>query len=148
MPVLLAWFGLLLACVSSAVFVWAPWAYAHGKLSLDTALMQAVPVGLLAGLAALFVVLVRMVVAWRLHVRGGAWPARLALVLAVVALAYPLSEIQKGARLPRIRPIRRASSISRLCGRRRPMARSMAARPSRGCNSRLIPISDPLCSRT
>jgi uncharacterized protein (DUF1499 family) len=104
-PGLLAWLSLVLSLLSAALFVWAPLAYHDGQLSLDTALMRIVPAGLLAGLAAIFVVLVRGVVAWRLGARGGAWPARIALVLALVAVAYPLSEIQKGARLPRIHDI-------------------------------------------
>jgi len=105
MPGLLAWMALLLAVISGCLFVWAPIGYRKGELSLDSALMQIVPLSLLAGLAALFVVMVRLFVAWRLRSRRGKWAARLALVLALAAIAYPLSEIQKGARLPRIHDI-------------------------------------------
>jgi uncharacterized protein (DUF1499 family) len=67
--------------------------------------MRVVPAGLLAGFAAIFVIFVRTLVAWRLRQRSGVWLARVGFVVALAAIAYPISELQKGARLPHIHDI-------------------------------------------
>lgn len=101
----LAWLALGLALLSALLFLAAPLGYRNGVLDLGTALLWLMPAGLFAGLAAIFVALVRGFVAWRLKTRRCLWLGRAALVIALAAIALPLSQLQKGARLPRIHDI-------------------------------------------
>jgi uncharacterized protein (DUF1499 family) len=105
MAKILAWIALGFALLSAALILSAPYGFRNGWFDLQTVLMWVVPCGLLAGLAALFVALVRSVVAWRLKTRQGRWMGRAAILIALVAVALPLSELQKGASLPRIHDI-------------------------------------------
>jgi uncharacterized protein (DUF1499 family) len=101
----LAWLALGLALLSVALLLAAPFGYRNGTFNLTTALMWMVPSGMLAGLAAIFVALVRSFVGWRLKTRRGVLLGRAALVIAVVTIALPLSQLQRGLRLPRIHDI-------------------------------------------
>jgi uncharacterized protein (DUF1499 family) len=101
----LAWLALFFALLSVALIMSAPYGFRNGWFNLRTVLMWVVPGGLLAGLAAIFVVLVKSIVGWRLKTKQGRWMGRVAFVIALVAVALPLSLLQKGASLPRIHDI-------------------------------------------
>jgi len=101
----LAWLALALALLTVGLLLGAPFGYRRGTFDLTTALFRMVPAGLLTGLAAIFVALVRSFVGWRLKTQRGLWLGRAALIIALAAVAFPLSQLQKGARLPRIHDI-------------------------------------------
>ena len=103
--VVLAWLSLLLALLALALLLGAPFGYREGRLDLTTALFRMVPAGLMVGLSAIFIALVRSFVAWRAKTTRGRWACRMALVIALAAIAFPLSQFQKGVRLPRIHDI-------------------------------------------
>jgi uncharacterized protein (DUF1499 family) len=102
---ILTWLALGLALASVALLLGAPFGYRAGLVNLRIALTMMVPGGTLAGLAAIFVALVRSFVGWRLKTRQGLWLGRAALVVALVAVAFPLSLLQKGAHAPAIHDI-------------------------------------------
>lgn len=101
---LLALAALALALMAAVFLLGAPFGYRQGLFDLNFALSWLVPFGLLAGIAAVILAIVREAVGFGLRGRSR-WLARLGFLVALALIAYPLAQIQRGTRLPRIHDI-------------------------------------------